>query len=127
MANSTENDLKNHWVKKNSVTLAVKTADVTGVACDMITGDGRCYARVTTGTVHADTTGVISVLESDSSGSGFVAISGATATLDTTDNTAYEILFNRSKRYVRIDIDFSGTTISAGVDGWVWERVKSSG
>src|SRR5262245_33404282 len=73
-----------------------------GGAVDLLNGDGRCFAVQITGAV-AGTSPTLDgkIQESDTSGSGYTDISGATFTQVTVANTVQVISFDRTKRYVR--------------------------
>lgn len=121
-------DLKNQLVEGICVPLAVYTADsATPTAVDMLNGDGLCNVAVYLGTIHADTTGTITVEESEDN-STFTAVtleSGATLTFDGDDDgTVLRATFQRTKRYVRTPLDLSGGTLSAGVCTVIQQQKK---
>ena len=118
-------DLKSNLLEGLTIPPQVASADITApTAVDMVRGDGLCTAVAYLGAINDATTGTLTVEESDVSGSGYAAVPGATmAIVGTDDNTVKRILFQRSKRYVRVTADFSGT-ISCALAVVVQEQLK---
>lgn len=113
-------DIKSNLVEKITLPLAVYTGDsATPTGVDMGDGDGLCNVAVYLGTIHADTTGAVTVEESDALAGTYSAVTltgGATLTYTgTADGTVLRASFQRSKRYVRTPLASAGSTESAGV------------
>src|SRR5262249_48016450 len=73
-----------------------------GTGVDLLAGDGRCFAIQITGAVGGTSPTLDGkIQESDSSGSGYADISGATFSQVTAANNVQVISFERTKRYVR--------------------------
>lgn len=112
-------DLKSNLVEKIALPLAVYTGDqATPAGVDLIDGDGLCNIAVYLGTIHTDSSGAVTVEESDDNVT-FTAValeSGATLTYTgASDNTVLRAMFQRKKRYVRTPTTVLGSTKSAGI------------
>lgn len=122
-------DLKASLVEKITLPLAVYTGDqATPTGVDMGDGDGLCNVAVYLGTIHADTTGAVTVEESDDNVTFTAVTLEGSVTLTytgTADNTVLRALFQRSKRYVRTPLNSGGSTESAGVCVVVSEQKKT--
>lgn len=112
-------DLKSNLVEKITLPLAVYTGDqATPTGVDMLDGDGQCNVAVYLGTIHADTTGAVTVEESTDNVTFTAVTLDGSATLTytgTADNTVLRATFQRTKRYVRTPLASGGATESAGV------------
>lgn len=122
-------DLKTNLVEKIALPLAVYTGDqATPAGVDMGDGDGPCQIAVVLGTIHADTTGAVTVEESDALAGTYSAVTldgGATLTYTgASDNTVLRATFQRSKRYVRTPLASGGSTESAGACVLVQQQKK---
>jgi hypothetical protein len=127
MAQSRFDDVINNTVRALAIPPAVYTADTTGTVCDMLAADGLVTAIIAYGVINDATTGTITFEESDASGSGFAAITGATVITvsGTADNTMpTTVSFERTKRYLRVNGDFGGT-ISIGLSCVLLSQKKS--
>jgi hypothetical protein len=121
-------DLKSSLIEKITLPLAVYTGDsATPTGVDMVEGDGLCNVAVYLGTIHADTTGAVTVEESDDDVTYTAVTLTGSATLTytgTADGTVLRATFQRAKRYVRTPLASAGSTESAGVCVVVAEQKK---
>jgi hypothetical protein len=110
-------DLKNNGVSGVTIVPAVYTADQDGTGVDFGAGSGLVSGVVSLGAINNATSGSIAFTES-SDNTTFTAIAGSTAVTftGTSDNTLQvSAAFERTKQYVRAEVDLSGATISAGI------------
>jgi hypothetical protein len=110
-------DLQNNGVNGVTIVPAVYTADQNGTGVDFGAGSGLVSGVVSLGAINNATSGSIAFTES-SDNTTFTAIAGSTAVTftGTSDNTLQvSAAFERTKQYVRAEVDLSGATISAGI------------
>ena len=110
-------DLQNNVVSGVTIVPAVYTADQNGTGVDFGAGSGLVSGVVSLGAINNATSGSIAFTES-SDNTTFTAIAGSTAVTftGTSDNTLQvSAAFERTKQYVRAEVDLSGATISAGI------------
>lgn len=119
-------DVKNNVVEGIGLALAVYTGDqATPTAVDMVNGDGLCAIQVVLGTIHTDSSGAITVEESDDNSTfTSVTLSNTLTYTGTSDNTILRAYFQRSKRYVRTPTTVLGSTKSAGIAVILSEQKK---
>lgn len=123
-------DRRNNTTGGLTLAPAVITADVAtnpSISVDLGAGEGLVTMTVMTGAVHAETTAVITPVESTSGSNGTwttLGVAADTVTLDTTDATTVRRSFNRTKRYVGALVDLSGSTLSAGIAILVEQQTK---
>lgn len=108
-------------VVKELIRPQVITADIAtnpGVAADMSAAT-NVNVILHLGTIHADTTGTATIVESDSGSNGTwttVANAGAAITFTgTSDGTVIVRSVKTTKPYVGILVDLSGATLSCGI------------
>lgn len=100
-------------------------ADLSGLS-------GPASVIIQLGTIHADTTGTITFVESDTAANGSwtaVASAGLIPTTamtltGTSDGTIIKRTVSSTKRYLGATIDLDGATISCGISGVVIGNAK---
>lgn len=124
MSRTAIGDLKQRGVYGLTLAPAVITADVAtnpSIAVDCKNAEQNINVFVSLGVVHADTTGVVTVVESDTGVNGTwttaTNIEGnATISFTGTSDAGTQVVnIIRTKRYVGATVDLSGATLSAGI------------
>jgi hypothetical protein len=126
-------DVKNSVVSGTSCS-AVLTADIATNPTRSVyigRGEGLVTLILTYGVIHADTTGVITIVESSTGTNGTwtaVTTNGAsTVSIATADaNTVDIVSFIATKPYVGVLVDLSGATLSASVHALFIRNLKQS-
>ena len=119
MASYLGDNRSNLW--QIAVTQANVTATVTGPALDMVLGDGRCSLMLANQGDSNFTYLVANILQSTQSTGTYVAVSGATIACTTGGLTS--LTFLRDSRYLKVKVDFAGSTIT-GLQALVGEEYK---
>jgi hypothetical protein len=118
-------DVANQAVLLAGVNPDNKTSTVTGTGVDLLAGDNRCFAIQHVGPVTGTSPTLDGKLqESDTLGSGYGDISGATFTQVTASNNLQVITFDRTKRYVRYVGTIAGTSPDFTVGVVIGEQKK---
>ena len=118
-------DFANQADLKNGASPQTATSTVTGTGVDMINADSRCFAIQHVGTVSGSSPTLDGkIQESDSSGSGFADISGATFTQVTASTNLQCITFERTKRYLRYVGTIAGSSPSFALAALLGEQKK---
>jgi hypothetical protein len=120
------NDIANTTQVSSASDPAARTSTVTGTGVDFLQGDGQCFAVQHVGAVSGTTPTLDGkIQESDTSGSGYADISGATFTQVTASTSLLVINFFRTKRYLRYVGTIGGTTPSFTMAVQIGELKKS--
>src|SRR5262245_24871764 len=118
-------DLANQAALKNGASPQTATATVTGTGVDMIDADHRCFAVQQVGTVSGTAPTLDGkIQESDTIGSGYTDISGATFSQVTASTNLQVISFERTKRYLRYVGTIAGTSPSFALAALLGEQKK---
>ena len=90
----------------------------------MITGDGRCFAIQTVGSLGGTSPTLAGKIQESADGSSWADISGATFTTVTSSDNVQAITFDRTLRYVRYVGTVTGTSPQIPVAVVISEQKK---
>jgi hypothetical protein len=118
-------DLVNQADLKSGASPQTATSTVTGTGVDMINADSRCFAVQHVGAVSGTTPTLDGkIQESDTSGSGYTDVAGATFTQVTASTNLQVISFERTKRYLRYVGTIGGTSPSFALAALIGQQKK---
>src|SRR5881275_3230284 len=89
-------DLARHAILGVGVTPRTITGNLNGSSGDMITGDGRCFAIQTVGSLGGTSPTLAGKIQESADGSSWADISGATFTTVTSSDNVQAITFDRT-------------------------------
>jgi hypothetical protein len=114
-----------HQAVLGGLTPRTSTANVTGTAIDLITGDGRCFAIQQVGTVGGTSPSLAGKFQESADGStNWNDVAGGTFTAVSSTDNVQAISFDRTQRYVRYVGTISGTSPSFPLAVLVGEQKK---
>ena len=114
---TTLRDVPNNTILKFGLTPRTLTATANGSTQVFITGDGRCFAIQSVGTVGGTSPTLAGKIQESADGTTWSDISGATFTSVAANDNLQSISFDRTQRYLRYAGTVGGTspTIPAAV------------
>jgi hypothetical protein len=118
-------DLQNETLVGASVYPATVNETNTGLAVDMIDGDGSCFAVQIIGTVGGTTPSLTGKIQESADNSTWTDVTGATFTAMTASNNVQTITFERTKRYLRHARTVSGTSPTFPLSVVIGEQKKN--
>lgn len=116
------NDLTNNAIWGMSCPPQILTEAQAGSAIDLIEGDGPCFVLFQLGEASGDTT-VSLTLEQSANGSTWTTINDVDI-LDAESETFESVRFVRTERYVRCQLDVSGSSPEAVVSVLIGQQRK---
>lgn len=117
-------DVSNNAVLKAAMTPRTLTSTTSGSAQDLITGDGRCFAIQSVGTVGGTSPTLAGKIQESADGSNWSDVGGGAFTSVAASDNLQVISFDRTQRYLRYSATIGGTSPTVPVVVLVGEQKK---
>jgi hypothetical protein len=117
-------DIPTNAILGAGLTPRTATASLNGTGADFISGEGRCTAIQTVGTVGGTSPTLAGKIQESADNASWTDIAGATFTTVTTSDNVQAISFDRTKRHLRYVATIAGTSPSFPVAVVITQQKK---